>query len=66
MEESLPPILRKRGAVDADAIDGNSLNVLDDVHFMGLICWCVSGYYVLSKNDFIIVRQMHYLFLKDG
>ena len=39
MEELLPPILRKHGAVDAK--DGDSVDVLDGIHFMGLVCWCV-------------------------
>jgi len=39
IEEILPPILRKYGAVDVK--DGDSVDVLDGVHFMGLVCWCV-------------------------
>ncbi len=36
MEELLPPILRAYGAIDAK--DGDSIDVLDGVHFMGLVC----------------------------
>jgi len=39
MEEILPPpppILRKRGAFDAK--DGDSIDILDGVYFMGLVC----------------------------
>lgn len=39
IEEILPPILRKHGAVDAK--DGDSVDVLDGVHFMGLVWWCI-------------------------
>jgi len=39
IEEILPPILRKHGAVDAK--DGDSVDVLDSVHFMGLVWWCI-------------------------
>ena len=35
MEELLPPILRKHGAVDAK--DGDSIDILDGEHFMGLV-----------------------------
>ena len=36
MEKLLPPILRKRGAFGAN--DGDSIDILDGVHFMGLVC----------------------------
>ena len=36
MEEILPPILRKHGAFGAK--DGDSIDILDGVHFMGLVC----------------------------
>jgi len=36
MEELLPPILRAYGAVHAKY--GDSVDVLDGVHFMGLVC----------------------------
>ena len=36
MEELLPPILRAYGAIDAK--DGDSIDVLDGIHFMGLVC----------------------------
>ncbi len=40
MEELLPPILRKHGADDAKY--GDSVDVLDGLHYMGLVCWCVN------------------------
>ena len=40
MEELLPPILRKHGAVDAK--DGDSIDILDGEHFMGLVCMLAS------------------------
>jgi len=40
MEELLPPILRNHGAVNAK--DGDSIDMLDSVHFMGLVCRCVN------------------------
>ena len=40
IEELLPPILRKYGAVGAK--DGDFVDVLDGVYFMRLICWCVN------------------------
>jgi len=40
MEDLLPSILRKHGAVDAK--DGDSIDILDGEHFMGLVCILVN------------------------
>jgi len=63
MEKLLPPILRAYGAIDAK--DGDSIDVLDGIHFMGLVCLRVCSVVGVFVNFYILTNFDYLLFEVD-